>query len=115
MCVVSWNVQRVSSGLSTLIQYVLEREEWDAILVQELSFEDELSDVDELEASLGDHRLVTIPNTAIVIHSRWKDSLRWCASSRHAVWVGVKAAEEFTFCTAHLPSWADDCQSGAGI
>ena len=37
-------------------------------------------------------------------------SIRWFASSQHALWVGVRAEEEFTFCSAHLPSWvSDDC------
>ena len=31
--------------------------------------------------------------------------IRWFSSSPHAVWVGVRAEEEFTFCSAHLPSW----------
>ena len=36
-------------------------------------------------------------------------SIRWFASSQYALWVGVRA-EEFTFCSAHLPSWvSDDC------
>ena len=34
--------------------------------------------------------------------------IRWFASSPHAVWVGVRAEEEFTFCSAHLPSWVSD-------
>ena len=38
--------------LGTLIQQISELEEWDAILLQELSVEDELSDMDELEALL---------------------------------------------------------------
>ena len=49
-------------------------------------------------------------DTAIVIHSWWKGALRWYASSLHAVWVGLKAAEELSFCSAHRPSWADDIQ-----
>ena len=69
--------------------------------------------MDESEASLGGHKLVSSPScpwdTAIVIHSRWKDSLRWYAFSCHSVWVGLRAAEEFAFCSAHLPSWVDDC------
>ena len=37
-------------------------------------------------------------------------SIRWFASSQHALWVGFRAEEEFTFCSAHLPSWvSDDC------
>ena len=49
-------------------------------------------------------------DTAIIIHCRWMGSIRWFASSLHAVWVGVRAEEEFTFCSAHLPSWvSDDC------
>ena len=47
LCVLSWNVQRVSGGLSMLVQHISELEEWDAILFQEL-----LS-LEELEASLG--------------------------------------------------------------
>ena len=108
----SWNVQRVSSGLSTLVQHISELREWDAILLQELSFKDEFTTVDELESSLGDHKLVTNPycpwDTAIVIHNRWKGAIRWVASSQHAVWVGLKDTEELTFCSVHLPSWVDD-------
>ena len=90
-----------------------ELEEWDAILLQELSFKDELLSLEELEASLGGHKLVTnveCPcDTAIIIHCRWMGSIRWFASSQHALWVGVRA-EESTFCSAHLPSWvSDDC------
>ena len=44
---------RVSSGLSTFVRHILELDEWDAILLQELSFKGELSDMDELEASHG--------------------------------------------------------------
>ena len=94
----SWNVQRVSSGLSTLIRHISKLEEWDPILLQELCFKDVCADMDELEALLGGHKLVINPrcpwDTAIVNHSRWKDSLRWYASSRHAVWVGLSTAEE---------------------
>ena len=35
LCVASWNVQRVSSGLSTFVQHVSGLEEWDAILLQD--------------------------------------------------------------------------------
>ena len=96
------------------VQHISEVEEWDAILLQELSFKDELLSLEELEASLGGHKLVTnveCPwDTAIIIHCRWTGSIRWFASSPHAVWVGVRAEEEFTFCSAHLPSWvSDDC------
>ena len=49
----SWNVQRVSTGLSMLVQQISEIEKWDAILLQELSFNDESLPLDELEASLG--------------------------------------------------------------
>ena len=112
LCVLSWNVQRVSGGLSMLVQQISEIEEWDAILLQELSFNDELLSLDELEASLGGHNLVTNAecpwDTAIIIHCRWMGFIRWFASSPHAVWVGVRAEEEFTFCSAHLPSWVSD-------
>ena len=67
--------------------------------------------LEELEASLGGHKLVANAwDTAIIIHCRWMGSIRWFASSQHALWVGVRAEEEFTFCSAHLPSWvSDDC------
>ena len=108
----SWNVQRVSSGLNTLVQHISELREWDALLLQELSFKDELMASDELESSLGGHKLVTNPSspwdTAIVIHSRWKGAIRWFASSQHALWVGLKDTEELTLCSVHLPSWVDD-------
>ena len=89
-----------------LVQHISELEEWDAILLQELSFKDELLSLEELEASLGRHKLVAnvkCPrSTAIIIHCRWMGSIRWIASSQHALWVGVRAA--------HLPSWvSDDC------
>ena len=94
----------VSGGLGMLVQHISELEEWDAILLQELSFKNELLSLEELEASLGGHKLVAnveCPwDTAIIIH----------ASSQQALWVGVRAEEEFTFCSAHLPSWvSDDC------
>ena len=97
-----------------LVQHISELEEWDAILLQELSFKDELLSLEELEASLGWHKLVAnveCPwDTSIIIHCRWMGSIRWFASSQHALWVGVRAEEEFTFCSAHLPSWvSDDC------
>ena len=97
-----------------LVQEISEAEEWDAILLQELSFNDEFLLLDELEASLGGHKLVVNAecpwDTAIVIHSRWMGHIRWFSSSPHAVWVGVRAEEEFTFCSAHLPSWVrDEC------
>ena len=41
-----------------LVQHISELEEWDAILLQELSFKDELLSLEELEASLGGHKLV---------------------------------------------------------
>ena len=42
-----------------LVQHISEREEWDAILLQELSFKDELLlSLEELEASHGGHKLV---------------------------------------------------------
>ena len=108
----SWNVQRVSSGLSTLVHHISELREWDAILLQELFFKDELTAMDELESSLGDHKLMTNPNcpwdTAIIIHNRWKGAVRWFASSQYALWVGLKDAEELTLCSVHLPSWGDD-------
>ena len=112
--VLSWNVQRVSVGLSMLVQQISEVEEWDAILLQELSFNDESWSLEELEASFGGHKLVTNAecpwDTAIVIHRRWMGFICWFSSSPHAVWVGVRAEEEFTFCSAHLPSWvSDDC------
>ena len=95
-----------------LVQQIYEVEEWDAILLQELSFNDEFLSLDELEASLGGHKLVTNAecpwDTAIVIHRRWMGFIRWFSSSPHAVWVGVRAEEEFTFCSAHLPSWVSD-------
>ena len=37
----SWNVQRVSGGLSMLVQHISELEEGDAILLQLQSFKDE--------------------------------------------------------------------------
>ena len=87
-------------------------EDWDAVLLQEISFRDESFDFEALEASLGGHKLVLSSScpwdTAIVIHSRWKASLRWFASSCHSVWVGFRATEEFTFCSIHLPGWVDD-------
>ena len=95
-----------------LVQQISEVEEWDTILLQELSFNDEFLSLDELEASLGGHKLVTNAecpwHTAIVIHRRWMGFIRWFSSSPHAVWVGVRAEEEFTFCSAHLPSWVSD-------
>ena len=57
--VLSWNVQRVSVGLGMLVQQISEVEEWDAILLQELLFNDESLSLEELEASLGGHKLVT--------------------------------------------------------
>ena len=47
-------------------------------------------------------------NTAIIIHCRWMGAIRWFASSQYALWVGLRAEEEFTFCSAHLPSWVSD-------
>ena len=95
-----------------LVQQISETEEWDAILLQELSFNDEYLSLEELEASLGGHKLVTNAecswDTAIVIYRRWMGFIRWFSSSPHAVWVGVRAEEEFTFCSAHLPSWVSD-------
>ena len=95
-----------------LVQQISEIEEWDAILLQELSFNDEFLPLDELEASLGGHKLVTNSecpwDTAIVIHRRWMGFIRWFSASPHAVRVGVRAEEEFTFCSAHLPSWVSD-------
>ena len=112
LCVLSWNVQRVSGGLGMLVQQISELEEWDAILLQELSFHDDFLSLEELEASLGGHKLVMNAecpwDTAIVIHCRWMGFIRWFASSPRAVWVGVRAEEEFTFCSAHLPSWVSD-------
>ena len=49
---VSWNVQRVSGGLSALICHPSVLEDWDAVLLQEISFQDESIDLDALEASL---------------------------------------------------------------
>ena len=114
LCVLSWNVQRVSGGLSMLVQHISELEEWDALLLQELSFKDELLSLEELEASLEGHKLVAnvrCPwDTAIVVHCRWMGAIRWFASSQYALWVGLRAEEEFTFCSVHLPSWvSDDC------
>ena len=95
-----------------LVQQISEIEEWDAILLQELSFNDEFLPLDELEASLGGHKLVTNSecpwDTAIVIHRRWMGCVRWFSTSPHAVWVGIRADEEFTFCSAHLQSWVSD-------
>ena len=89
------------------------------MLLQELSFRDESFDFEGLEASFRGHKLVlnsSCPwDTAIVIHSRWKASLRWFASSCHSVWVGLRATEEFTFCSIHLPSWVDDNTSEKSI
>ena len=46
----------------------------------------------------------------LIILCRWMGSIRWFASSQHALWFGLRAEEEFTFCSAHLPSWvSDDC------
>ena len=94
------------------MQQISEIEEWDAILLQELSFHDEALQLDELEASLGGHKLVTNSecpwDTAIVIHRRWMGYVRWFSTSPHSVWVGIRADEEFTFCSAHLPSWVSD-------
>ena len=77
-----------------------------------MTFDDEFLSLDELEASLGAHKLVTNAecpwDTAIVIHRLWMGFIRWFSSSPHAVWVGVCAEEEFTFCSAHLPSWVSD-------
>ena len=81
-------------------------------MLQELSFNDEFLSLEEGEVSLGGHKLVTnveCPwDTAIVIHCRWMGFIRWFSSSPHAVWVGIRAEEEFTFCSAHLPSWVSD-------
>ena len=41
-------------------------------------------------------------------HCRWMGFIRWFSSSPHAVWVGVRAEEAFTFCSAHLQSWVSD-------
>ena len=41
------NVQRVSGGLGMLVQQISEVEEWDAILLQELSFHDEFLSLEE--------------------------------------------------------------------
>ena len=75
-------------------------------------FKAELATTDELESSLGGHELVTNPrcpwDTAIIIHSRWKGSIRWFAASQNALWVGIKDSEELTFCSVHLPSWVDN-------
>ena len=63
-----------------LVQQISEAEEWDAILLQELSFNDEYLLLDELEASLRGHKLVTNAqcpwDTAIVIHKRWMCHIR---------------------------------------
>ena len=49
-------------------------------------------------------------DTAIIIDCRWMGAIRWFASSLHALWVGLRAEEEFIFCSVHLPSWvSDDC------
>ena len=65
-----------------------------------------------LEASLGGHKSVINPDcpwdTTIVIHCLWKASLRWCATTRYSVRVGLQPAKEFTFCSAQLPSWVND-------
>ena len=70
-----------------LVQQISEIEEWDAILLQELSFNDESLQLDELEASLGGHKLVTNSecpwDTAIVIHRRWMGCVRWFSTSPH--------------------------------
>ena len=47
-------------------------------------------------------------DTDIIIHCRWMGAIRWFASSQYALWVGLNAEEEFTFCSAHLPSWVSD-------
>ena len=96
-----------------LVQHISELENWDAILLQELSIKYELLSLEELEASLGVHKLVAnvrCPwDTAIIIHCRM-GAIRWFASSQYALWVGLRAEEEFTFFSAHLPSWvSDDC------
>ena len=41
------NVQRVSIGSSTLIQHISELEEWDAILLRGLFFDNEFSHMDK--------------------------------------------------------------------
>ena len=72
--VVSWNVQRVSGGLSALISHLSELEDWDAVMSRETTFRGESIDLEALEASLRGHKLVlnsSCPwDTAIVIHSR---------------------------------------------
>ena len=52
LCVVSWNAQRVSGGLSALVHHLFELEDWNAVLLQAVSFKDEQADMDALEASL---------------------------------------------------------------
>ena len=71
-----------------LISHLSELEDWDAVLLQEISFRDESFDFEGLEASLRGHKQVlnsSCPwDTAIVFLSRWKASLRWFASSCHS-------------------------------
>ena len=61
-----------------------------------------------LEASMGGHMLVGNPMrwwcTAIVVHHRWQGVLRGTVSCEDAVWVGLKAEEEMTLCSAPLHS-----------
>ena len=104
LCVLSWNVQRVSGGLGMLVQHISELEEWDAILLQELSFKDELLSLEELEASLGGHKLVAnveCPwDTAIIIHCRWMCAIRWFASVTVCIvgWVESRGGVYFLLC-----------------
>ena len=95
-----------------LVQQISEVEEWDAILLQELSFHDEFLSLEELEASLGGHKLVTNVERLwdkVFYRSLSVDGFHSlvCLVTTY-VWVGVRAEEEVTFCSAHLPSWVSD-------
>ena len=73
-----------------LVQQISEVEEWDAILLQELSFNDEFLSLEDLEASLGGHKLVTnveCPwDTAIVIVGGW---VSFAGLPRHRMLCGL--------------------------
>ena len=72
----------------------------------------------ELEASLGpqigDEPEMSLGHN-IIMQCRWMGAIRWLASSQHALWVGLRAAEEFTLCSVHLPSWVSDDSFGQSV
>ena len=81
---VSWNVQRVPSGLSTLVQHISEFEEWDAILLQELVFKDEFI-VGRIggfprKPQISEEPEMPVGHTAIIIH--WRRLQKKCADPR---------------------------------